>query len=86
MPQTGRVQYLQVHRRPKRPLLVANVYAHVDNPVRRNELLKTDFVMLGDFNCTCEEGGMAWLLANGVVYNFNESMNHFEPTRHPGHR
>ena len=93
----GRVLWARVHRPTCRPWLVANMYGHANEPIMRNQMIKKcaqfarasneDFIILGDFNCVEDEGGMAEVLANGVAFSADAQFGQDRlPTRDSGKR
>ena len=79
----GRAVWLQVHRPHRRPWLVCNLYGHANDPAMRDTMINRigafaratneTVCILGDFNCTDEEGAVANLLSNGVLHNADDS-------------
>jgi hypothetical protein len=96
VPDPNRTQFIQLHRHGQRPLFLANIYAHQSNHQQRDQLIHNttqllrhideDFIVMGDFNTTCDEGATANLVANGIAHDANGFFNDWQPTRHPGQR
>ena len=92
-----RVVLGRIHREGMEPLLVAGVYAHQQQQPERERLVVDtalaleatgmQWIMMGDFNDEADEGGAAYLQANGVARALDEDFAVTTlPTRHPGQR
>ena len=64
-----RLQWVLVHRTGQQPLLLGNIYGNASNPTARDNLIcrgaqiarlcAQDWMIMGDYNCTSHEGGVA---------------------------
>ena len=93
----GRAIAISVHRPGFADLLVVNVYAHAGCPRERDALIRdvisnakrinNDHLLLGDWNCESDEGGVGLALGNGLVSCCDETFGfNLPPTRPAGHR
>ena len=93
----SRVMFAQIDRPQQRPLLLANVYGHATNDTERDRLLRKvatylrstgeATLLIGDLNCTEEEGAVGEICANGIMHLADDFFDGPRlPTRESGRR
>lgn len=85
---------LDVHRNNLPPVTVVNMYAHAQDPAARTIFiditlrdlarLTRDYIVIGDFNTTCEDPAISKYLSTGVTANLDDDFSDLPTTTTAG--